>query len=293
MNRTIYLEDTLAIGESTDFYTEEEAKYVKSVNGKKNVIATVHRKLLKADGTELYEFLGGNATVIGGTQLIIQNTFAGITPSMVTTIDPLDKEASLNVTTVTKYLDNIRRIFGFGIGMDGATGKSLNTIARHTKGYELSKLYAFKTMIADPLVDDVIENVKKYSLRSVDVSTNTSLYYIKKVSPILTNITMDGTQLPNNPTINYTGGGDIRSKVTLNLRIEEDELKDWYGYKFGTTDGATINSIILFAGRNCETVINGNTINTYRDIIATNKINVTDIPINNTSIDFIYTLYYV
>ena len=54
-----------------------------------------------------------------------------------------------------------------------------------------------------------------------------------------------------------------------------------------------MNSIILFAGRNCESIINGTTVNTYRDIVATNKINVVSIPLNNTSIDFIYTLYYV
>jgi hypothetical protein len=81
-------------------------------------------------------------------------------------------------------------------------------------------------------------------------------------------------------------------RIVYNL-YEEDELTDWYGYKFGTKDGVIMNSIILFAGRNCESIINGTTVNTYRDVVATNKINVVSIPLNNTSIDFIYTLYYV
>ena len=54
-----------------------------------------------------------------------------------------------------------------------------------------------------------------------------------------------------------------------------------------------MNSIILFAWRLVETVINGNTIQTYRDIIATNKINLVEIPINNMKMEFVYTLYYV
>jgi hypothetical protein len=289
----IHIQDTITTTDTAcDFYTKEEADYVNSQEGK-NVIATVHRKLIKADGTEMFEFIGGNATVLGGTQLIVQNTFAGITNSMLTQIDTLDKDPSLNITPVSKYLDDVKRIFGFGVGMDGGINNTVYPIKRHTKGYETSKLFAFKTLIADPLVDDVVENVKKYTLRSVDTSTNTSLYYIKKVSPILSNVTIHGETVPNHPTANYSGKFDIRSKVTLNLRIEEDELTDWYGYKFGTKDGAIMNSIILFAGRNCESIINGTTVNTYRDVVATNKINVVSIPLNNTSIDFIYTLYYV
>lgn len=289
----IYLEDIVTTSDNAGgFYTTEEENYVKKQTGK-NVIATVHRKLTRADGTEMFEFLGGNATVLGGTQLIVQNTFIGITNSMLTQIDTLDKDPALNVSAVSKYLSDVRRIFGFGVGMDGGISNTVYPVKRHSKGYETSKLYAFKTMIADPLVDDVVENFKKYSIRSVDTSTNTSLYYIKKIVPVLSNVTIYGEQVPNNPTVNYSGKYDIRSKVTLNLRIEEDELTDWYGYKNGTKDGAIINSIILFAGRNCETVINGTTVDTYRDVIATNKINVVGIPLNNTSIDFIYTLYYV
>ena len=83
----IHIQDTITTTDTAcDFYTKEEADYVNSQEGK-NVIATVHRKLIKADGTEMFEFIGGNATVLGGTQLIVQNTFAGITNSMLTICD--------------------------------------------------------------------------------------------------------------------------------------------------------------------------------------------------------------
>ena len=295
-NTTIYLEDTIQTSDEIGtngmhFLSQEERDYVIAAN--KNVVATVHRKLTRADGTELYEFLGGNATVLGGTQMIVQNTFAGITDSQLTQIPTLDQDPGLNVPPVTKIIDNSRRIFGFGVGMDGGIGKIVYPVKRHAKGYELNKLYSFQTISSDPKIDDVVENSKIYSLRSVDTLTNTALYYIKKIVPVYSSILQNGDVVPNNPTVNYTGKLDIRSKVQITLKITEDELIRWYGYKNNTTDGATMNSIILFAGRLVETVINGNTIQTYRDIIATNKINLVEIPINNMKMEFVYTLYYV
>jgi hypothetical protein len=273
------------------FHTEEafEAFKRKIENGTKQV-SIVHQKITNKDGRVLYRFLGTNSSVIGGTQNMIFNTFDGLTDSDMTAIGNLDSESGMNLDTVSKYLGNTRKIFGFGIGNDGAHGEIIYPVKRHTKGYDITKLHAFNSINTG--LEVVADNFSKYAFRH-KTNDGYAQYYLKKATPKFSNINVNNQLLPDNPDTSYHGNAEVMSRVVYNFKIEANEVLPFWGYKTGSTQGCTINSIMLFAGRPCEVQVGGTVHQTYRDIICTHKINFTTWPIKDTQLEFEYALYYV
>ena len=151
-------------------------------------------------------------------------------------------------------------------------------------------MIAFQTVTAG--VDDLDANSKKYALRVEDGGD--VLWYIKRFVPEYRVVSARSkTKVPNLPNINYRSSEDVRVWCRINIKMNTEECIRWFGKKYGTSDNAYFNSIILFAGRPCTVEVNGKSINTFRDIIATNKINFKNENLNNKEIEFTYDIYFV
>lgn len=288
------IRDVISCGDNLGIFKTEEARkyFEESQDKKKNVIGILHRKITNSKGEDLWEFLNGNATLIGGTQNIVNNTFANVNPTQLTEIANIDSEVGLNLTTPTRFLNNNRLIFGFAVAHDGAALAQVFPVKRHTKGFRSGQLMAFQSI--NPALDNPVENYKKYALRSI-AGNGEVQYFIKLITPKIDNISITTeNRLPNNPDTAYHGNSDVMTRVSLDIRITPEELVSWWGANYGTTEGGYMNSIMLVAGRNCEVNEGGQTINTWRDLICTNKVNFENKPIKNTKVEmFEYELYYV
>ena len=241
----------------------------------------------KKDGTELFKNLGPNATLVGGVQEYVKNMW-GIQSSDLLAIPNLDSEFS-NLPVPT-YSSDRRVVFGYGLGIDGTYGNAVNVVKRHDVGYKKDSLVAFQTLSTG--LDDPAGFFKKYALRVED--TGDVLYYIKKFVPEYKVVSAKSkSKVPDNPHKNYISTEDVRVWCRIKATIDVEECKRWFGKKYGTTDNAYFNSIILFSGRPCTVTVNGNTYTTYRDIVATNKINFKNIQLNDTEILFNYDIYFV
>lgn len=248
-----------------------------------HVVVTIRKK----DGTELFRDLGGNVSLIGGIQDYVKNMW-GIQSSDLITIGNLDSEFTGLPTP--NYTGNERRIFGYGLATDGASGSTVHVVKRHSKGYDKDKLISFVTV--NTALDDKNTNMDKYAFRVEDAGD--TLYYIKKIVPEYSVISAKAkTKIPDNPDTNYNGIEDVRAQCRIRTTVEKDECIRHFGKKYGTTDGAHFNSIILFAGRPCTVTVGGQSYTTYRDIIATNKINFKNIQLNDTEVVITYDIYFV
>ena len=255
------------------------------------LLTAISKKIVDKNGKELFQPIASNALLLGGAQNIINNIYYNMVPSEFTEIRNLDNEPGSNFEGTVKYTSDKRVIFGYGIGNDGVVGLDEAPVIKYQKGYDLNKLVAFQTI---PIADDnPVEMHKQYAMRHVDTGAGYVLYYIKKTPFSLENITTDGTKIPNNPHDNYNGKLDVTSRVSFNVQVTRDELIKWFGYKYNTQVGALMNSIILFAGRHCEVTIRGQKIETFRDVIATNRANIADVPLGNTNLTYLYELFYV
>lgn len=245
-------------------------------------------EIRKKDGSILFEDLGENASLIGGVQDYVKN-YWNIQSSDLLTINNLDSEFTSGLDTPT-FTSDRRQVFGFGIGIDGAIGGTINAVKRHSKGYELDKLVAFRCVNTG--LDTVSASMDKYALRVQD--TGDSLYYIKKFVPEYKVVSAKSkATIPDNPDTNYNGLEDVRAHCRIRTKIEKGEASRWFGKKQGTTDNTHFNSIILFAGRPCTVNIASQSFNTYRDIIACNKINFKTIDLVDTEVIITYDIYFV
>lgn len=247
----------------------------------------VTMEIRNSDGTVLWEDLGSNASLISGVQDYIKGLW-NIQSSDLVQLDILDSNFT-NLPSPT-YTSDRRVIFGFGVATDGAYGGMIDVVKRHEVGYDAKNLIAFKTMSSGS--DDVVANHEKYAFRVE--SSGDIMYMIKKITPEYKVVTARSKRvLTGNVNKNYNGSEDIRAWIKLSLKITNGELLQWFGKKHGSTDNAFFNSIILFAGRPCNVNINGQNITTYRDVVATNRINFKNTDVMDREISFIYNIYFV
>ncbi len=267
-----------------DFFKIQENIKEKPLGVLKTKVSCV---IKRKDGKPMFMNLGENATLVGGTQDYVKNIW-NIQSSDLIDIPNLDSEF-LGLETPT-YSSEKRQIFGFGLGIDGAVGSTILAVKRHSKGYEKDQLIAFDTV--STVLDDTDANFARYAFRAID--GNQAQYFIKKFAPSFEVISAKSkAAIPDNPSVNYTGTEDVRCHTRIETVILKEECNRWFGKNFGSTDTAHFNSIILFAGRPCTITVNSKVYNTFRDIIATNKINFKDTSLVDTEVKIIYDLYYV
>ena len=271
--------------QAKEYFEKQKEKGVRSVG-------IIHRKILREDGSEMWEFVGHNDTLIGGTQNLVLNNYANLDKTNITLINNIESEAGMNPTTVSRYLSDNRVIFGLAVACDGAVLLQEEVVKRHSKGFTSGKLMAFQSLT--PSLDDVEANYKKYALRSM-ASNGEAQYYVKLIKPRIDNISLDTEQnLPNYPDTAYHGNSDVMTRVSIDISISEEEFVSWWGATYGTTEGGFINSFMLVAGRPCEVVEGSKTITTYRDIICVRKSNFENKAIKNARVEkYSYELYYV
>ena len=290
-----------------------------------NVVAVVDKVITKEDGTEMYEFLGTNATTIGGTQTIVENTFDNLNPRDVMdllTVDnaTLPENWTFDRIAGTLSKSNPRKIFGFMFADDGAVGKTLKIVDRRTKAFDINHIMPFRRMdirsdnaklymqvgefgenkdINNPvLMAQVRRGIDdgKYALRVNINSTgfNDTAYFAKLARFDFQNILVDGSRLESNESTRRPGL-DVRSKISTIISVDPEELSDSFAHNNGTRNikGSMVSSILLVAGRPTKIMADDQIVDSYRDVIVTNRINFIELPVEETELKFRYTLYFV
>lgn len=285
-------EFTVCGGEGTFKSQEARDFFNKARKEGKTSVGIIHKEITREDGTKLWEYVGHNDTLIGGTQNLVLNNYANLDKTNVTLINNIESEAGMNPTTVSRYLSDNRVIFGLAVACDGAVLMQEEVVKRHSKGFISGKIMAFQSIATS--LDDVEANYKKYALRSL-ASNGEAQYFIKLINPKIDNISIDSeNNLPNYPDTAYHGNSDVMTRVTIDINITAEEFMGWWGATYGATEGGFMNSFMLVAGRPCEVVEGGKTIITYRDIICVRKSNFENKPIKNAKVEkYSYELYYV
>ncbi len=247
----------------------------------------VTAEIRKKDGSVLFADLGSNASLVGGVQEYVRNMW-NIDPAQVIKIKNLESDFP-TVSGTPTFLSDKRQIFAFGIGIDGEIGGTTLAVARHKKGYDKDKLIALHTINTG--IEDVNFASTKYAFRTVDGSD--AMWFLKKIQPEYRMVSANTKKVvSNDPDTTYTSSENVICHCRLKIKLEKGEVDRWFGKKFGTTDDTYCNSLILFSGKPCTTVINGVTVNTFRDVLATNKINFKTIGLQDTEVAITYDIYF-
>ena len=301
--------NTINLNFEDSFLQDEKIQKIMEKNALNGIKKTKVTMIIRnKDGRELFRDLGSNSSLIGGVQEYVKHMWQ-INDSQLVEFKNLETYYPNGATNVT-YTGSDRVVFGYGIATDGALGSSVNAVKRHSLGFSTNpskpSLIAFRLETTD--LDDTSVHMQKYAFRQeVDqvisgiASTSSGTpgkkdaeYYIKKITPEYKIISAKSrTQLQNNPNDTYLATEDVRCHCRIETKIELEEAVNWFGKYKGSKDNAYFNSIILFAGKPCTETINGVAYPSFRDIIATNKINFSNIALMDTEIVFNYDIYFV
>lgn len=320
----------------------------------KTQITIVERILKNADGSEMFEYIGSNATTMAGTQTIVENLYANLDTSNTSTMisnfpvleDSVFTAPADNATTETpaawvinkgtKFLetrenkfrrpDVPRKIFGFMIGDDGAVGSTVKVVNRRSQSFDPSHIVPFlrqrinsdaptqrmhlgtgsatkDTHETDPgLLTTIRESILsegKYAAR-VAIGEDESAYLVKLLKFNVDNITVAGGVISTATLTTNTQdlSLDVRTRVQMKLHMRKDELSVSYASAAKNNNskgvrGAMISSFMLVAGRPDIVSTPEGDVSSYSDIIVTNRINFTELPVDETELNFRYTIYYV
>ena len=296
----------------------------------KNVIAVVDRVIKNSDGTELFEYIGMNATTLGGTQTLVVNNYDNLDPMQIMKLNTIDGSDALpnnwSFDPVEAAPDPLvpRKIFGCMLGSDGAVGMTVKVVNRRSASFSIPDVLPFYR--ADSTLDDPVRYMNiattevnnkpmshddasvvrtmirdgKYALRinisSDDGTFANNAYLVKLLTFDISNIKINGELVSSNddtdkPSLDVRSR--VRTRITIDAGILTKSLTQNNNVDKADTRGMTLSSISLVAGKPAVVKAGEKLIRTYRDVIVTNKINFTEIPIESEDLDFRYTLYYV
>ena len=295
----------------------------------KTVVAIIDKVIKNDDGSELFQYIGHNATTIGGTQTIVENTFDNLDPQHIMPLLNLDNAVlpdnwEYDKIEVAPSATATRKIFGCMLFSDGAVGQSIKMVNRRSKSFDLKAVLPFYR--ADSSLDDPVRYMNistreinnelnthadanvvrqmiddgKYAMRvnigSNDGIFNNCAYLCKLLKFNLTNIRIDGETIRDNEDSDKPSL-DVRTKVSTRIKIDAGiltkSIEQNNGKDKADTRGMTLSAMALVAGRPAVVKVGEKLVRTYRDVIVTNRINFIEIPIESEELDFRYELYYV
>lgn len=123
--------------------------------GHVKAVAIVDKKIVKEDGTVMYEYIGTNETLIAGTQTMVKNNFAHLNPAdglqeLFRVDDNLALQKHLGWKLDTEFSDYPeernaipRKIIGIMFGSNGASGTMEHAVNRGSKGFNYDEIVPF------------------------------------------------------------------------------------------------------------------------------------------------------
>ena len=202
------------------------------------------------------------------------------------------------------------QLFGLGI-----TGTAENNITVHKVGYRETDIeMVVKT--ADGEVDaimlpfrfteselDPVER-RKYFGKKVDAETGKTGYYLKRFQgePAIKHIWRSSDENSSkvaeveatNETIWDDSRDDaLKSLVEIHFTVDQDDIKEWFGYKLDQPEAARFNTIALFDGRYSEVgKPQSEQFGDYCNVRLFSKVNIPTEPVSlEKDLEFIYRIY--
>ncbi|MGL5719099.1 MAG: hypothetical protein ACRCX2_39225 [Paraclostridium sp.] len=227
-------------------------------------------------GNSFLEPLNSNATLLSGTQEIakLHWNIAGTT-QIANFEQYLYQGASENPTLGSPV--GKPYIFGYNLFTDGAVGTTVIPVDRKKLGYDVSKMIPFRMIPLSADSPDVFFALYVHR-RVVTVNGKEYVQYFTKriTDQTMTNITVDGDILPDNPHDNLHTTRDVRTVMEFNVSITQVELGEYFQIVTGSANNTMHNAIGLFMGNECTTTVSGKNYNIFRDTKCSNRVNYPD-----------------
>jgi hypothetical protein len=231
-------------------------------------------------GKKIFNKIGENKITIGLAQELSKFLLNSDRETYSTQITMLDKEDDLNLLTVIDQSEIHPNLFGFGLSIDGGMENHIEPVLKKTKGYSLADggLLPFR-MIPSIDHDPAITHGNGYFIRdefdSVDFTDTYYRYLIKGFESVQHKLIQEnGEVLLDYPDENLTKDVDVFSVIDLELKIDLDDLAEYFGLVEENINNRRYNGITLFFGKPCTRSIDSGTVSSYRDIIGSNRMNV-------------------
>ena len=250
-------------------------------------------------GKTVFKKIGENKITLGLSQEIAKYLINE--DEDVTKIRQLDDESDLNLMDVTSVQDENKRIFGFGLSIDGGSENNIRPVRKYSKGYNLNEgLIPFRVIPADSHDVELMHNngylVRDFQpeLFSDDGNDNDYMrYFIKRFDDInIMNIQENGNELPDEPSENLSLDINVYSIIDLELSIDKDDLAEYFSLAEGDINNRRYNAITLFMGKECNKTDGDDTVSSFTEILATNRMNIRQRNIGEEGIqNMVYRIY--
>ena len=196
----------------------------------------------------------------------------------------------------------------------GITGTAENNITKHKVGYRETDL-EMTINSADGVLDCAMipfryteaeldpNERQKYFGKKLDTSTGKVAYYYKRYEsfPEIKHIWRSRDDngktsdiLATNDTIwDYSRDDALKSLVEIHFTVTEDDVKEWFKFKWGQPESARFNTIALFTGRYTEQAkADGEQFGDYCNVRLFSKAVISTEPLDLAkNLDFIYRVY--
>ena len=228
-------------------------------------------------GKTVFKKLGENKITLGLAQEVTKSLINE--KDDVTKINTLDDEEDLNLLDTVEVLDEKRIMFGFGLSIDGGHETHIKPVKKFEKGYSLDEGLIPLRMIElnDHDLEDMVEN-NGYHVRDhyEELDEDYMRYFIKEFESVeLRNIQEGGDQLSDYPHETLIVDMNVYSIIDFELEIDVNDMAEYFGIVEDDINNRRFNSITIFMGEKCEkTNDNGDTVESYCNIIASNRMNI-------------------
>lgn len=231
-------------------------------------------------GKKIFNKIGENKITIGLAQELSKFLLNSDRESYPTQINMLDNESQLSLLNIIDQSEINPNLFGFGLSIDGGMENHIEPVLKKTKGYSLADggMVPFR-MIPDVDHDPIVTHANNYFIRdefdSPDFSNIYYRYLIKGFESVEHKLIQEnGEVLLDYPDENLVKDVDVFSVIDLELKIDLNDLAEYFGLVEENINNRRYNGITLFFGKPCIRTTDSGTVNSYRDIIGSNRMNV-------------------
>lgn len=234
--------------------------------------AVVYEEIKMPNGEKLFERVGWNNTLIGGTQLNACSIwgFDKTRPGYVK-IHTFDEESGVVLGSSTPTAKGAE-VFGCLFSLDGCTLGTEAVVDRSGKGFDIAGVVPMRMLAVD---EDVPTLMEKYELRSV--YDGYVKYFIKRPTSItLMNMTVDGNPLSDYPDVSLTDTVDVVTAVEMIVELGVDDMREYFAIVEGDVSSRRFSGISIVRGDQVTCNVGGVDYIEHRNIVTTQRVNGKD-----------------
>ena len=236
-----------------------------------------------------------NATLLAWSQDRATDDWPSLEPTtLIATFEDTMYAGKTKPTATLNDPTERRAVVGYNLCTDGAVGITRLPVDRHKLGYNFDTCIPFRMV---PLATDDAATFLKTYMHRIEYTFNGqvyALYYTKRMTPKLSNISIKGIVLPDYPERNYLGSEDIRTLVEFPIVFSSGELVEYFRIVKGDAGATSFSSICIMAGKSAKVTHGGVQHNLCWDTVAWSKANFIQVPVGvGKPSDLIYQVMYL